>query len=60
MKKNSLEAFQLDKVNLESVHGGRKVIETTMTNGNCDEVTMTGLFNNRVDEIYEGPYEPEL
>lgn len=57
MKKNSIEGFELNQVNLDSVKGGKKVIETTMTNGNCDEVTMCGLFNNRVDDIYEQPFD---
>lgn len=55
MKKNSLKAFEGKAVKLESVKGGQKVIQTTMTNGNCDEVTMCGLFNNKVDSIYEQP-----
>lgn len=57
MKKNSLKAFEGKAVKLESVKGGKKVIQTTMTNGNCDEVTMCGLFNNKVDSIYEQPFD---
>lgn len=56
MKKNSIDGFKMDEIKMESVNGGKKNVETTMTNGNCDEVTLCGLFNNRVDEIYEQPY----
>jgi hypothetical protein len=54
MKKNSISGFELNQVNLETINGG-KVVETTMTNGNCDEVTLCGLFRNKVDSIYEQP-----
>jgi hypothetical protein len=56
MKKNSLKAFEGKAVKMESVKGGQKVIQTTMTNGNCDEVTLCGLFKNTVDSTYEQPF----
>lgn len=55
MKKNSLKAFEAKEVKLDAIKGGKKFFQTTMTNGNCDEVTMCGLFNNKVDSIYEEP-----
>ncbi len=57
MKKNSIKGFEKDQIKMDSVNGGKKIVETTMTNGNCDEVTLCGLFNRKVDEIYEQPFD---
>ena len=50
MKKNSIEGFEIDRISLEKVVGGAN--PTKLTNGDPDEVTMTG---NKVDDLYICP-----